>query len=61
MDKELTDSIKEGRKFVLESMKKVREEKLDLANASSIYKGAKELVNLGKLELEIAKFSETKK
>lgn len=60
MDKELTDSIKEGRKFVLESMKKVREEKLDLANAASIYKGAKELVNLGKLELDIARFSKEK-
>lgn len=53
MDQELLNNIKEARRFVFQTMTKVRDGKLAVDQANAVNKGAKEMVNLGRLELEV--------
>ncbi len=60
MDNELLNNVKEARQFVYQTMVKVRDGKLDTDKANVVNKGAKEMVNLGRLELDVKRFMGTK-
>lgn len=53
MDQELLNNIREARRFVLSTMKKVRDDGLEVHKATAVNKGAREMVQLGKLEMEL--------
>lgn len=53
MDKDLHKDLREARKFVFDTMKKVRDQDLEFRKAVAVNKGAREMANLGKLELEV--------
>lgn len=55
MDQELLNNIREARRFILGTMKMVRENKCEVGKANVINKGAREMVQLGKLEIEMTK------
>ena len=52
MDKAFLADVKEAQKFVYETMKRVRDGNLEVAKAACVNKGAREIVQLGKLEIE---------
>lgn len=55
MDQELLNNIREARRFILGTMKMVRENNCEVGKANAINKGAREMVQLGKLEIEMTK------
>ena len=57
MDKTMLNDIREARRFVFDTMKKVRDDKLEVSKAAAVNKGAREMVQLGKLELEVAQLT----
>lgn len=57
VDKELMKHIKETQRFMLDTMTKVRDGNLDVSRALAAIKGSGEMVKLGKLELDIEKFT----
>lgn len=57
MDKELQKDLQTARKFVLETMLKVRDGKIEVNRADVVNKGAREMVMIGKLELEVEKIT----
>lgn len=57
MDQDLLNSVREARRFVLETMKMVRNDKLEVSKAAAINKGAREMVQLGRLEVDVNKIT----
>lgn len=56
MDEKLKKQVKEAFEFMLETMKKTRNKDVDVSVAVAVCKCAKEMVSLGKLELDIEGF-----